>query len=136
MVRHLIFSLACPTERWRTSAENLFVVLLISAPPSQELEPPENLGGSVSLNSPFLQDTKLRRPKPAIGSSCVEALQAVAKTTFEVCGNRIAIPSKRPPSSAKNVSIARSTSSAARPESLSPVCIPPIAPAANDLASG
>jgi hypothetical protein len=28
--------------RWRTSGENLFVVLLISAPLSQKLEPPAN----------------------------------------------------------------------------------------------
>src|SRR5690606_18674618 len=29
---------------WRTSGENLFVVLLMMAPPSQELEPPANPG--------------------------------------------------------------------------------------------
>ncbi|WP_205411719.1 hypothetical protein, partial [Sphingomonas carotinifaciens] len=32
------------TARARTSGENLFVVLLIQAPPSQELEPPTNPG--------------------------------------------------------------------------------------------
>src|SRR3984885_15730556 len=32
------------TARLRTSGENLFVVLLMAAPPSQELEPPANTG--------------------------------------------------------------------------------------------
>src|SRR5271156_6437107 len=32
------------TARLRTSGENLFVVLLMAAPPSQELEPPANPG--------------------------------------------------------------------------------------------
>jgi hypothetical protein len=36
------------TARLRTSSENLFVVLLMAAPPSRELEPPANPGRSTS----------------------------------------------------------------------------------------
>ena len=43
------------TARARTSGENLFVVLLVSAPPSQELEPPTNPGRISSKFDPLQQ---------------------------------------------------------------------------------
>jgi hypothetical protein len=41
-------NIASRTARWRTSGENLFVVLPVMAPPSQELEPPANPGRFIS----------------------------------------------------------------------------------------
>jgi hypothetical protein len=53
------------TARARTSAENLFVVLLVMAPSSQELEPPAN-PGRVTHKVPKKTKRK-RKPKAGPG---------------------------------------------------------------------
>jgi len=52
-----------PTARPRTSGENLFVVLLVMAPPSQELEPPTNPRRFKMLlnDTPTVQPTRSSR---------------------------------------------------------------------------
>ena len=48
----------CGAARLRTSDENLFVVLLVMTPSSQELEPPANPGQLISMASPNADTSK------------------------------------------------------------------------------
>ena len=47
-----------PRRTARSSGENLFVVLLVIAPPSQELEPPINRSGSLSARKQCLRQAE------------------------------------------------------------------------------
>ena len=67
------------TARWRTSGANLFVVLLISAPLTQKLEPPAN-PGRVWM-PPRLQGDFLTLLGAALHRSCVRPHMWLAGAT-------------------------------------------------------
>lgn len=64
---HASWSKTIRTARARTSGENLFVVLLITAPPSQELEPPTI---PVPFKPPMLFPANSAQEIDSIGISC------------------------------------------------------------------